>query len=181
MPPEFSTYFFKSIAAAAALSGFIFSTLTWAQETISDTDLSNSPLKIEADRAELDEQKGSSVYIGNVALIRGGLKMLGERLVIKRDESSDTVIATLTGQPARAIRDATADSEAIDATAKSIEYNTAQRLLSLSGSAVINRGQSSMKGESIRYELDKSRIEAGGDGRVSFTIDMPAATEPSGQ
>lgn len=158
--------------------------LAWAQEGLL-ADKNNNPIQIEADRAELDEQSGTGVYIGNVALIRGELKMLGERLEVRRDEQGDGVTAVLTGQPATVERPGNESQEGIDAQAKKVEYSTAQRLLTLSGAAMIERGKSSMSGEIIRYVLDENRIEAGGgEGRVSFTIDLPpadnAATDDAG-
>ena len=43
---------------------------------------SNEPIEIEADFAELDDEKGETIYVGNVIVTQGSLRMTGEKLRI---------------------------------------------------------------------------------------------------
>ncbi len=57
-------------------------------------------LTVDADRAELDESQGYSVYSGNVQLQQQGIDLTGDRLTIRRP-SNGQLRATMEGQPAR--------------------------------------------------------------------------------
>jgi lipopolysaccharide export system protein LptA len=139
----------------------------------------NLAISVEADSAELSQERNVSVYRGNVRLERGPLVLTGDRLVINRDPETNRIRATLTGTPARAdYQDPSADGQPVVATARSIAYVTGQELLELDGAAEIRRGEDSLKGESVRYEIPLARIQAEGDAndRVRITIQAPNDT-----
>lgn len=139
----------------------------------------NLAISVEADSAELSQERNVSVYRGNVRLERGPLVLTGDRLVINRNPETNRIRATLTGTPARAdYQDPSAEGQPVVATARRIAYVTGQELLELEGGAEIRRGEDSLKGESVRYEIPLARIQAEGDAddRVRITIQAPNDT-----
>ena len=55
---------------------------------------SNQPIEIEADFAELDDEQGETIYVGNVIVIQGSLRMTGEKLRIILDDKKFVGIIT---------------------------------------------------------------------------------------
>ena len=59
----------------------------------------SKPIVIEADRANLDQLKGVTVYEGNVILTQGTARITGNRLVVTEDNAKQQ-IANVYGNPA---------------------------------------------------------------------------------
>src|SRR5687768_5606574 len=120
-------------AAAVALAG-MFAAATAAAQTAPDATTGESrreqqrqqPIQIEADRAEMTEQSGVSVYSGKVNLTQGDLVMQGERLEVRRESSTGNLTATLTGSPAT-LRQPTDAGEMVNAKASRIDYVSAEK------------------------------------------------------
>lgn len=121
------------------------------------------PIQIEADRAEITEQTGVSVYSGNVNLTQGDLEMEAERLEIRREGGNGDIYALLTGSPAR-LRQPTEGGETVKATAQRIEYRSGDRSINLQGNAEFVRGRDRVSGQSIRYDANARKLQASGPG-----------------
>ena len=50
---------------------------------------SEQPIEIQADFAELDDQEGKTIYVGNVVVIQGSIKMTGDKLKVNFSEERD--------------------------------------------------------------------------------------------
>ena len=61
---------------------------------------SQQPIEIEADFAELDDQEGRTIYVGNVIVTQGSIKMTGDKLKVLFDENRDLEHAHMEGRPA---------------------------------------------------------------------------------
>lgn len=132
-------------------------------------------VEIEADEAELSEERDVSVYRGNVRLKRGPLTMHGEQLRIQRDPSSGQIEARLSGHPATAEHQAEDDGPPVVASARQIVYTTIVEVLELAGDARITRGEDELRGDSVRYDVANARIQAdGGKDRVRIIINPPS-------
>ena len=131
-------------------------------------------LTVDADRAELDESQGYSVYSGNVQLQQQGIDLTGDRLTIRRP-SNGQLRATMEGQPARLTHTPDNADGPITATATSMTYDTGSRQLTLEGRARIERGADTLSAGKIEYNLADQRMRAaGGDSeRVRITIPAP--------
>lgn len=138
-------------------------------------------ISVEADQAELSQENNVSIYRGNVRLERGPLTMRGDELRIRRDPDSDRITAELSGEPADAeYRDPANPQLPVTAAARRIVYTTISEILELRGGARITRGDDSLTGESVRYDIPLARIRADGeDGdRVRIVINPPADARP---
>lgn len=131
-------------------------------------------VEIEADSAELSEERGVSIYRGNVVLRRGPLEMRGDRLRILRDDQTGKIEARLSGAPASARHQTRISDEPVMATAREIVYTTIVEVLELVGNAVIRRGDDELTGDQVRYDVASARIQAeGGSERVHIVITPP--------
>lgn len=153
---------------AALLLGLAFGAFAEDRPAFLDPSLA---ISIEADTAELSQEKNVSIYRGNVRLERGPLVMTGRELTVSRSAQNDSIRAELSGAPARAVyTDPNNTGVPVVATAESIAYTTRSEVLELSGDAQITRGEDALSGESIRYEIPAARIQASGDDRERVRI-----------
>lgn len=153
---------------ALALLLLAAATAGWAAE---------APIQIEADRAEVSQRTGESVYTGDVVLTRGALTLRGQRLTVTRGDSG-RIHAVLTGEPARIERDRDGE-DPVRGHARKLTYDAGGEMLELTGEAYIERGGNDVRGESIRHDLASGRTEAdrGEDERVRITIQPESADD----
>lgn len=140
------------------------------------------PIQIEADRAEITEQSGVSVYSGKVNLTQGDLVMQGERLEVRRDSATGNLTAVLTGAPAT-LRQPTDAGEMVNAKASRIDYVSAEQTIALRGDAEFVRGRDRVSGQSIRYDANEKKLLASGGaggtgGRVQIIIQPEDEKQP---
>lgn len=132
-------------------------------------------VEIEADQAELSEERDVSIYRGNVVLRRGPLVMRGDQLRVVRRPEDGRIEATLSGQPATASHQTPQDALPVIASARQIVYTTLIETLELKGEASIRRGADQLQGDTVKYDVANARIQAeGGQERVRIVINPPA-------
>ena len=135
---------------------------------------SAQPIQIQADRAELDERKGTATYIGAVHLTQGTLNVLSDRLVIS---STNGVVMRIEAQgtktPARYSQRAKVDQPPLQADARTITYLTRDKRIKLSGNAHLTQGKNTFAGATIDYDIANQFVSANGSGGggVRVTID----------
>lgn len=137
------------------------------------------PIQIEADRAEITEQSGVSLYTGNVNLKQGDLEMQGDRLEIRRDSKTGEINAVLTGKQA-SLRQPTETGEIVKARADRINYLSRDKSLDLQGTAEFERGRDRISGQSIRYDANAKKILASGPNQAGKRVQIiiqPGQTE----
>lgn len=132
---------------------------------------------VTAKTAEL-VQGNSAIYTGNVVLTSSTLKLDGDRVELKQYPGGQYE-ARITGGPAHMNHaGAGADNPSVAAHAKTLNYDTRNGVLDLIGDAYILRGSDEITGDTIRYNVNERRIQAGGgDGQVKIIIqptDAPA-------
>ena len=151
-------------ALAVALSGPVAALST-------DKD---QPLDLEADSAEIDEAKGTSVYVGNVVAIQGSMRLESDRLTIfHKGTRAERLEAE--GRPARFQQLADDAPEPVKARARHLEYRFDSEELLLTGDAVVTQGKDSFKSDRITYDRVRAVVKGGaaanGKERVRITVD----------
>lgn len=121
---------------------------------------SQQPIEIEADFAELDDEEGTTVYIGNVTVTQGSIYMTGERLRVNFTEERDLKEAFLEGQPATFKQTPDGAVHDIEGEAIVIEYHALKSFLYLIEKAKVTQGERLFEGHRINYDTDKSIITA---------------------
>lgn len=143
---------------------------------LSGTGRLKGPIKITAQRAELENRK-QAVYRGNVKLTADDLTLTGERLELKQPAKGQFE-ARITGGPARLMQAAAGEAPAISASAGTIVYDTQAAVVALSDGAQLERGTDRLSGDSIKYDVAARRISASGSGagQVQIVIQPPPGT-----
>ncbi|WP_188310312.1 lipopolysaccharide transport periplasmic protein LptA [Arenimonas fontis] len=130
----------------------------------------DQPMDISADRTDaLLEDDSVSTLEGNVKIRQGSLEVDADRAEIHRVAGEIRRIV-LTGSPAR-LRQVSDSGEPMDAFANRITYTPNEELMLLSGAVEIRQPRGTLRGETVKYDINTGRLDGGGDGsRVSMRI-----------
>ncbi len=138
-------------------ASLFFTTSVWALSTDKD-----QPIEIEADNADLDNEKGVTIYRGNVVLIQGSVRMTGDTMTVYfKDNELDILI--MEGKPAK-YRQLPDDSKIYDeAEALRMEYYELKSLVILIDKASFKQEGLSFSGNRIEYDTEHSKVKARGN------------------
>lgn len=143
------------------------------------------PIKIEADRGELDNARGVTVYTGHVVVTQGSIRITGRKMTIHYNKKNKIEVLVVEGNPAT-YRQLPDSSKVYDqARAKRMEYHKQKNLVTLIGDARVKQEKGSLNGDRIEYDSAHSRVKAisnpaakgskpGAKGRVKIIIPPPA-------
>ena len=134
-------------------ASLLFTTSTLALSTDKD-----QPVEIEADSAELDDEKGITIYRGDVVLVQGSVRMQGKTLTVYfKDDELDILI--MEGKPAK-YRQLPDDSKIYDeAEALRIEYYELKNLAILIDKASFKQENLRFSGNRIEYDTEHSKVK----------------------
>lgn len=113
----------------------------------------NAPIQVEADHMTYDDAKQVNIFTGRVQMVRGGLTVLADRIVLRQDEAGNQ-FATATGDPARFRQLRKAEGDVIDGEAKTLEYDSRGEVLTLREEASMRR----LEGERVVNEVFGNQI-----------------------
>jgi lipopolysaccharide export system protein LptA len=152
-------------------AALLFCSTAWGLSTDKD-----QPIEIEANAAELDDQKGVTIYTGNVVVTQGSIRMTGDKMTVyyTRENDLDTVI--MIGQPAT-YRQLPDNSEIYDeAEALRMEFYNLKNLIVLIDNALVKQEHKRFSGNRIEYDTLNSKVWARGaaDKTVAEEGDTPA-------
>ncbi|WP_340678048.1 lipopolysaccharide transport periplasmic protein LptA [Paraglaciecola sp.] len=132
-------------------------------------------IEIASQQSFLDRIAKTSVYRGNVSITQGTLELKAEEMQIDASNGEDKEVFVATGTPAQYSQQQE-NGTMVYARANKIEYHRETRTLSLEGNAEVEQNSSSVKGNSIVFNMELEQIMAQGqnqeDGRV-ITILQP--------
>ena len=122
---------------------------------------SEQPIEIQADFAELDDQEGKTIYVGNVVVIQGSIKMTGDKLKVNFSEERDLEDVYIEGRPAY-FKQTPDSGDDVEGEGLLIEYHAQKNLLHLIQKAKLTQGKRIFTGDRINYDTTKSVITARG-------------------
>ena len=133
-------------------------------------DDAKQPVLIEANDVELRQSDNTSVYLGNVQVDQGSMRLLADHVTVyHRDNRQPRFIIAL-GAPAK-YKQLLDDNEGeVQAFAKRMEYDADKDELTLIGDGLLIKGGDRLTGERIVYNRAHDQFRAGGPGRVKITI-----------
>ncbi len=153
---------------------FLFAGNLYALTTDKD-----KPIEISADKVEIDNSKGQSIYSGNVELSQGSLHITGSKLVAFTSNGELTK-ADIYGSPAT-LKQQPEEKELIDAKAEHIEinYNKDQEII-LNKNAILIQGTNKFSGDKIKYIVATDQVIADSqkDSRVKVVISPKTKSIP---
>lgn len=134
----------------------------------------SQPMYIEADRADIDDQRGVSVYRGNVKITQGTLALTAAELTV-HSKDGDVIKAIAVGQPATYRQRPDGKEQDVEAEALRMEYFGVEQKIILIDKAEVRQGGDTFRSDRIHYDIAKDTVNAGastgspGD-RVRITI-----------
>ena len=130
----------------------------------------SQPILIEADDVEVLEAENTSIYVGNVQVDQGSMRLLGDHVTVyHRDDRRPRLIIAL-GAPASFKQLLDNDEGEVLAFAKRMEYDADKDELTLIEDALLIQGTDRVASERIVYDRARAHFRAGGSGRVKITI-----------
>jgi lipopolysaccharide export system protein LptA len=131
------------------------------------------PIQVEADRLELDQKKGISLYQGHVRLERGNTLLQAERLEL-HSEAGKVTQAIADGQPVHMEMRDQESGKIARAEAQHVDYRFNEGLIELQGAAQLWREGDHFSGERLLYDDNKQQLRAFGseqsNGRVRVIL-----------
>lgn len=130
------------------------------------------PMLIEADRVELDDAKGISVYRGRVRVSQGTLILTGETMTV-HNKGNNIEKVIIKGTPATYQQRPDNKDEDVHAKALHMEYYTNPEHIILLRQAEVEQQGDVLRSERIEYDVAKDKVSAGTDKpdeRVHITI-----------
>ncbi len=126
------------------------------------TENSGQVISIDADYAERNEKTGLTEYRGNVVIRQGTVLIEADRIVIYSNKNKVIRVACF-GTPAGYQQRSEDDQDILLARAENIDYLIADDLLKLKTDASLIKNGTSIRGDSISYDLAKGTWKAKGD------------------
>lgn len=140
------------------------------------------PVYIEADSVELDDIQDTSVYIGNVQIDQGSMRILADEVTVKHREDRRPRFIVAVGNPVRYRQDVEGEKGEVKAHAQRMEYDAEKDELTLIDQAELNQATDRFASDRIVYDRARSQVKAGtsaqGSGRVKITFTPEA--KPNG-
>jgi lipopolysaccharide export system protein LptA len=161
----------------------------WASRVLALEGDQEQPILVEADSVELDDIKHLSVYIGNVQIDQGSMRILADHVTVQHGEGRRPQFITALGNPVRYRQDVEGEKGEVKAHAQRMEYDADKDELVLIDQAELTQAADRFSSERIVYDRAHAQVKAGasaqGTGRVKITItpekkpETPAAAKPS--
>lgn len=139
------------------------------------------PMFIEADAAELDDRQSISLYLGNVDVQQGSMRLLADEVLVQHypDRQARKIIAV--GRPVRYRQQLDDDPEEIQAEALRVEFESDREELTLIDEAVVIQGEDRFASDRIVYNRVTARLIAGasaqGRERVRIRIEPQQSSD----
>jgi len=139
------------------------------------------PTYIEADRVEIDDAKGISIYRGNVVLTKGSIRLLSDLLTVYNAEG-ETERYVADGEPATYQQTMEKSRKELLAKGNKIEYQLARQIITLTDNAHVLQDGDEFHGDRIVYNMRSNQVQASAEPtskeRVRMVIQPRARTTP---
>ncbi|MDF7666342.1 lipopolysaccharide transport periplasmic protein LptA [Orbaceae bacterium ESL0727] len=134
--------------------------------------IDNKPITIDADNQQIDIEKNTITFSGNVVIVQDGLTIKADKVVITDMQDNAKQKITAYGNPLNFNQVMKEKHKNISGRSDQLVYNVKQNLVILSGHAEIIQQDNHISSQTITYNVDKQQILAdpGKSGRVKTTI-----------
>lgn len=172
--------FSKTLFKQAALVGLVVLSSSTVFAIPSDR---NQPISLLADRATYNEKTGITTYTGNVIIEQGTMKLQADSIVANLNSKREISTITASGRPARFQQQTDVNKGLAKGQAQKIIYNAETGIITLSGSALLEQNNASIRGNTLKYSMNRGDVEATGtpnstgssSGRVKIVIPPSAS------
>jgi len=134
----------------------------------------DQPISIEADRVDVDDVKGVSIYSGDVVLRQGSMELIADKLILKVSEQRELVSVKAQGSPARFKQFNDPVNGEVHGHAKEITYDVKDEYMLFVGEAYLWQCGDEVSGNQVEYfgsqALVKAKKAEDGQGRVQVIL-----------
>lgn len=135
------------------------------------------PISINADNTQASIRDNTAVYIDNVEVRQGSLLIKANRLEINASAGKGNEVFIFSGTPVT-YSQLLEGERPVTAQANEIRYDIASRTLTLTTDAELTQSGSLVRGDIIRYNLERQELTAGSEqNRRVTTIFTPETKE----
>lgn len=118
------------------------------------------PIHIQADRADLDEKKGTAIYRGDVIITQGTLKITGDTVTVIESANGEIESFTSVGKPAYYEQIPDIDKDLVKAYGITIKYLAQQDTIVITDQAKVVQTDNTFRGEKITYHTINETVQA---------------------
>lgn len=151
------------------------STITYAQSS-ENLKINAMPISIDADNQQIDIQKNTMTFSGNVVIIQDNITIKANKVVITEIQSKEDQTITAYGQPVLFEQQVQKNDThyKITGNADKLIYRVKQNDVTMQGNAQIKQKDNYINSNIINYDVQQRKIEAQSDARQRVrTIIMP--------
>lgn len=135
------------------------------------------PISINADNTQASIRDNTAVYVDNVEVRQGSLLIKASRLEINASAGKGNEVFIFSGSPVT-YSQLLEGERPVTAQANEIRYDIASRTLTLTTDAELTQSGSLVRGDVIRYNLERQELTAGSEqNRRVTTIFTPETKE----
>jgi lipopolysaccharide export system protein LptA len=164
MTPKDPSTVFRKFLSIMAVATF------WAQAAMAQTNIelggitvdTSSAIEVVADSLSVDQDTGVAVFLGNVLIGQGDLRLSADRVeVVYQAETNDIARLVASGSVTFATAEEAAEAETAD-------YDVVSGMLTLTGDVLLTQGASAIS--AARMVIDVTNGTATMDGRVRTVL-----------
>lgn len=123
----------------------------------------DQPIEVEADYAELDDQKGITIYKGNVIVTQGSMKIDGDIMTVTYNTDGELDTMIVEGKPAHYEQQPDNSTVKDEAEALRMEFYSLKNQLVLIDKALMKQEDLRFTGKRIEYNTVTNKIIAKGN------------------
>ncbi len=129
------------------------------------------PIHLEADRAQLDQNTGTSIYEGNVVISQGSMRLTADKVTVYIQEGQLSRMEAQ-GTPVTLRYKPTVDQDEVHGQSLRLDYDAKTATAVMTQNAKITQGQDTFIGERVEYQLNNNIVKASGKegSRIQFII-----------
>lgn len=120
------------------------------------------PVNLRADRIDIDQKKGTSLYHGNVILTQGTLRMAAARAEA-RNRGNKVETVTAEGKPVTFRHRPDGATEYIQGRAGRVHYRVTEQLVDFGGNVNLQRGRDTFRSALAHYDITTRQVIAEGN------------------
>ncbi|WP_432468936.1 lipopolysaccharide transport periplasmic protein LptA [Agarivorans sp. Z349TD_8] len=145
--------------------------ISWGAQALEDD--FNKQIVVDADRQQVNIKENRVTFYNNVVVTQGSIKMRAEELSVIGSEQKGSEVMIAKGKPATFYQ-LLDNGKPIEAEANEVRYDLKTQTLTLTNNALLKQEESLVKGQMIKYSINKQEMVAQGDqnNRVT-TIFLP--------
>ena len=150
---------------------FLLVIIGWCSLTTALPSDRQQSIRIESDRAEKDDKKGTTVYEGSVVIRQGTIKINADKVTVFSESNQVDKIVCI-GKPAHYQQRPNLEDGLVFASGNTIEYYLASDKIFLLKNASLEQNGTTITGDKINYDLKAEVVKASAGNNTRQRIQM---------